>query len=99
MPEKSLQRAFVNSKEGLPLQTSRKGASATQMKKKRVQPRTLKFDIKFRVNNTNYEIGFTYNLQEDNPEKIANEMKTMLQLPEEKINAIRHQIEKLVSQS
>ena len=60
------------------------------MKKKRVQPRTLKFDIKFRVNNTNYEIGFTYNLQEDNPEKIANEMKTMLQLPEEKINAIRN---------
>ena len=90
MPEKSLQRAFVNSKECLPLQASRKGASATQMKKRRVQPRTLKFDIKFRVNNTNYEIGFTYNLQEDNPEKIANEMKTMLQLPEEKINAIRY---------
>ena len=52
---------LVNS-HSKPLVTDRKN-------KKKRQERTLKFDIRFRMNKTNYEIAFVYNLATDNPAK------------------------------
>ena len=48
----------------------------------------LKFFIKFRLGKKQYEIDFKYDTELDNPQKIANEMKYSLHLPDEKIDAI-----------
>ena len=49
----------------------------------------LKFFIKLRLGNKKYEIDFKYDVERDNPQKIANEMKEYLHLPQEKIDAVK----------
>jgi hypothetical protein len=43
-----------------------------------------------------YEIDFKYDTEHDNPQKIANEMRDSLNLPAEKIDAIKRQIEQTI---
>ena len=48
--------------------------------------------MNFELKGRNYELDFIYDLQNDNPQKIAAEMKELkdqLGLPEEKINEIK----------
>ena len=44
-----------------------------------------------------YELQFKYDINADDPQKIANEMKESLNLPDEKILAIKKQLEKLIA--
>jgi hypothetical protein len=50
--------------------------------------RILKFFIKFKLGKKLYEIDFKYDIEQDNPSLIAEEMREMLQLPPEKVKAI-----------
>ena len=79
----------VNSKS-----SKKKNKRASQTVNKKV-----KFFIKFKLGKKQYEIDFKYDMEEDNPSMIAQEMREMLQLPPEKVNAIQAQIEKLVEEN
>ena len=48
----------------------------------------LKFFIKFKLGKKQYEIDFKYDMERDNPQLIAQEMREMLHLPQNKIDAI-----------
>lgn len=61
--------------------------------------RMLKFFIKFKLHQKQYEIDFKYDMDRDNPALIAQEMKEMLGLPQPKIDAIRKQLEALVAKN
>jgi len=52
----------------------------------------IKFFIKFKLGKKQYEIDFKYDTEHDNPQKIANEMRDSLNLPAEKIDAIKRRI-------
>lgn len=56
----------------------------------------LNFSVKFKLKKMQYDIEFKYNVDTDNPEIIAKEMKALLKLPDDKINEIKKQIEKFV---
>ena len=50
----------------------------------------------------NYEIDFIYDLEKDNPQKIAAELKEMkdhFNMPDEKITEIKRKIEMLVGKN
>jgi hypothetical protein len=57
----------------------------------------MRFFIKLKHGKKQYEIDFKYDPLNDNPEKIAKEMKDLLDFPDEKIEAIKKQIEKFLS--
>jgi hypothetical protein len=71
---------IVNSKA-----SKKKNKRASQTVNKKV-----KFFIKFKLGKKQYEIDFKYDMEEDNPAMIAQEMREMLTLPPEKVNAIQH---------
>lgn len=79
--------------------TSPRALRSTKTKKLKSsrKKKQLTFFIKFKLGKKQYDIDFKYNMDEDNPQKIANEMKDLLNLPAEKIETIREQIEKVVS--
>lgn len=70
---------------------SKKACQTTNKKDKKV-----KFFIKFKLGKKQYEIDFKYDLEQDNPQLIAQEMRENLHLPHEKVDVIKNQIEKLV---
>ena len=59
----------------------------------------LKFFINFTLGSKKYNIDFKYDQEKDNPQKIAVEMKEVLHLPDDKIEAIRDQIQSLVDRN
>ena len=59
-------------------------------KEKKKKKKKIRFYIKFKHGKKQYEIDFKYDPLNDNPEKIAKEMRDMLDFPEEKINAIKN---------
>lgn len=58
-------------------------------KKKKKKKKNIRFFIKFKHGKKQYEIDFKYDPLTDNPEKIATEMRDMLDFPDEKIEAIK----------
>ena len=62
----------------------------------------LKFFLEFELDGRNYEIDFIYDLEKDNPQKIAAELKEMkdhFNMPDEKILEIKRKIEMLVGKN
>ncbi len=51
------------------------------------------------IGKSSYRIDFKYDVEKDCPQKIADEMKAGINLPDEKISAIKKQIEKHVRQN
>ena len=45
--------------------------------------------MKLRLGDQKYAIDFKYDVERDNPETIANEMKEYLHLPQETIDAVK----------
>lgn len=63
-----------------------KKASQTTSKK----DKKVKFFIKFKLGKKQYEIDFKYDLEQDNPQLIAQEMRENLHLPHEKVDVIKN---------
>ena len=62
----------------------------------------LKFFVEFELDGRNYELDFKYDLEKDNPQKIAAELKEMkdhFNMPDEKIFEIKRKIEMLVGKN
>ena len=75
---------------------NKQSVKRAKKKKKSKKSKILNFSVKFRLGKKQYEIDFKYNVDSDNPQIIANEMKVLLKLPDDKINEIKKQIEKFV---